>query len=58
MHDDIKLVRAFCRQAVIHARKHSEEIESQLADAMASVEKGCKCKACKMLRQLAVELKG
>lgn len=54
--EQAKLVRAFARRAVVHARKSAEEPERWLADAIALARPGCKCRCCRMLLRLKADL--
>jgi hypothetical protein len=48
--------RALVRQSLIHHRKREEQLEQLLADLVAHRKPKCRCKPCRLLRDLAREL--
>lgn len=59
MRSRAEIERALARQALIHHRKHEEQLERVLADLIAvASRKRCKCEAARTLRHLGEELGG
>ena len=58
MSDQGRLERALARQSLMHHRKREEQLERTLADLLAHLEKHCRCRACRALRDLKDELEG
>lgn len=54
----VQIERDLMVQGVVHHAKRELELGRILARALSQVKAGCKCRACRTLRQLADELEG